>query len=449
MKQILLTSPARRSLTFLGAGLGALAGVAVLLRASNETQEPKTASLSWGKPIQVASGGGHRGPWEMNESDFRYVDDATVNFAGEGQVTVAWVDQARKDIFFQRYGSDGKAQLESPTNVSKTSEVFSWLPRVAVAPDDPDKIMMLWQEIVFSGGTHGGEIFFARSTDGGRSFSEPLNLSQTKAGAGKGRLTEELWDNGSLDLAVGPGGEIYAAWTEYEGNLWFRRSTDGGQSFSKALRISGAEGDSPARGPSLAVASDGKVHLAWAVGESEEADIHFTTSEDGGKSFAQMRVVLKSDRHSDAPEIATDSEGTVHLVYSEGNHVRYSRWKPGAEKFSEAFSQSRRVSDRGHYPEVALDQQGRVYLLWEKYVGRRVLPQELEFTYSTDGGDSFKKAIEVPEIAGPELGFNGSQQGNFTNKLAVSASGAIAIANSTFLPGQESHIWLLRGRIAS
>jgi hypothetical protein len=90
-----------------------------------------------------------------------------------------------------------------------------------------------------------------RSIDGGKSFSEPLNLSNSMAGDGKGRLTRERWDNGSLDLAMGPEGNLYAAWTDYEGRLWSSRSSDQA-SFSKPLLIAGG-GAEPARGPSLAV----------------------------------------------------------------------------------------------------------------------------------------------------------------------------------------------------
>jgi hypothetical protein len=61
--------------------------------------------------------------------------------------------------------------------------------------------------------------FLRRSVDDGKSFSEPLNLSNSMAGDGKGRLTRKHWDNGSLDLAIGPEGNLYAAWTEYEGRL--------------------------------------------------------------------------------------------------------------------------------------------------------------------------------------------------------------------------------------
>ena len=169
--------------------------------------------VTWDKKIEVASGGAFRGPWRMNESEFHYVDDPTVAISRNGVVGVAWVDQARKDILFQIYKPGGKPQFREPVNVSRSPRIFSWLPRIVIASGDASVVHILWQEIIFSGGSHGGEIYFARSTDGGRSFSDPLNLSNTPAGDGKGRLTRDLWHNGSLDLVMGPEGNLYAAWT--------------------------------------------------------------------------------------------------------------------------------------------------------------------------------------------------------------------------------------------
>src|SRR6185369_552618 len=163
-------------------------------------------SLQWQRITEIASGRGERGPWQQSASRFDYVDDPAVAIDDEGNIAVAWVEQARKAVLFQRYSADGKAQLEQAANVSRQPETFSWLPRLALAPDAPGNIFVLWQEIIFSGGSHGGEILFARSGDGGRSFTEPVNLSKSVGGDGKGRINRDYWHNGSLDLAAGPNG---------------------------------------------------------------------------------------------------------------------------------------------------------------------------------------------------------------------------------------------------
>jgi hypothetical protein len=295
----------------------------------------ESAELAWTEPIEVARGPAFRGPWRMNHSEFHYVDDPTVAIDDGGRIAVVWANQVRQDIFFRIYDPAGAAMLDEPVNVSRSSDIFSWLPRVALPAGDPSRVYVLWQEIVFSGGSHGGETFFARSLDGGRSFEVPVNLSGTIAGDGKGRLSPRSWDNGSLDLVLSPGGEIHVAWTEYEGALWYRRSTDGGQTFVEPWHIAG-DGTVPARGPSLAVDADEGVYLAWTIGDDPKADIRLATSADGGVTFGAPTVVGESDGHADAPKLAVDREGTVHLVYAEAPrgsrgryHIQYARRPSG------------------------------------------------------------------------------------------------------------------------
>ena len=247
--------------------------------------------VTWIDPVEVAAGDAFQGPWRMNRSQFDFVDDPTVAINEEGIVAVAWADQSSKDIYLQIYGSDGQTRLDVPTNISRTPKVFSWLPRMVTSNGEPTSIYVLWQEIIFSGGSHGGEILFARSHDGGRTFNGPLNLSNSLAGDGKGRLTRRYWDNGSLDLVMGPDDTLYAAWTEYDGALWLSRSADKGETFSAPQRIAGIDEARPARGPSLAVDVDNVVYIAWTVGEDPRANIRIARSDDGGRSFGTPSIV--------------------------------------------------------------------------------------------------------------------------------------------------------------
>ena len=432
-----------------------LAVVLIAVLALGQMDPP---GVTWGDKIEVASGGGYQGPWRMNESEFEFVDDPTVAINEQGFVSVAWADQSRKDIFFQMYTPDGKRRLPEPVNVSRSPRIFSWLPRMLITSTDAIEVYVLWQEIVFSGGSHGGEIFFARSADGGKTFSDPLNLSNDIAGSGKGRINPDYWHNGSLDLAMGPEGNLYAAWTEYEGTLWFSRSADRGGSFSRPLRIAGWSGARPARGPSLDVDAEGDVYLAWTVGDDEAANIRFARSTDQGRSFSELRIVFKSGGHADAPKIATDGKGTVHLVYaespsgpSERYHIRYTRTTDGGRTFEtprEISGAQTETFESANFPALSLDGQDNLYVIWELFPSRRNYPQGLGFTYSSDAGRTFASPAIVPGSADPALGFNGSRQGLLMRKLAVNEAGAIAVVNSTFQRNEKSRVWLFRGQAA-
>jgi hypothetical protein len=414
----------------------------------------KTWALTWQERILTASGGGYQGPWRMNASVYDYVDDPAAAIDEQGSIGVVWADQARKDLFFQRFSPDGRPQLPAPVNVSNNPASFSWLPKLVMTSDDPQAIYVLWQEIIFAGGSHGGDILFARSTDGGRTFRAPLNLSHDRAGSGKGRLTQNAWHNGSLDLAQGPQGTLYAAWTDYEGALWVSRSTDQGGTFSPPMMTAGRDGHAPARGPALAVDAQGVVYLAWTVGEDAAADIRVATSLDHGRSFLAPHIAHHSGGHADAPQIAVDPAGTVHLVYAESPqgplqpyHIVYLRMRKGEKRFAPPVTLSPPHAPRVKsvsFPALAIGGKDQLFVLWERFPANR--PHGLGFTYSRDGGQTFAAPSLIPGSLDRDQGFNGSLQGLLMQKLAANSRGEIAVVNSTFHPGQGSRIWLIRGQ---
>lgn len=437
--------------------LGALTLVAVGLAVFvlDRDDAPRAAAdVAWEAPIRVASGGGYRGPWRMNESDWRFVDDPTVALGRDGTAAVAWTDHTRQDLLFQAYGPDGTPRLDTPTNVSQTPTTFSWLPRMRFPTGNADTVYVLWQEIIFSGGSHGGEILFARSTDGGRTFSEPANLSQSAAGDGKGRLTPEVWHNGSLTLAVGPEGTLYTAWTEYEGRLWLRHSANGGRHFSDPVHVTDTS-ERPARAPALAVGPSGTVHLAWTVGGDPAADIQYARAESSSDSLSSPQVVAPSEGHSDAPKLAVDDAGTVHLVYGERpsgrfrtSHVRYTRTEADGS-FGATRVLSRRSADAyesAAFPYLQTGPDDTLYVMWELVPTAQGRPQAFGITSSRDGGTTFARPTVLPGSDEPYQGAHGSQQGLLMEKLSANAAGDLAVVNSTFRPGEASHVRLYRGR---
>jgi hypothetical protein len=199
--------------------------------------------------------------------------------------------------------------------------------------------------------------------------------------------------------------------------------------------------------------------VAFALGESSEADIQLSASTDSGVSFGFARAVLPGPGRSDAPKLAASADGTLHLVHAEVTSpgsatscVRHARWRPRTPSFDAArciAGSESRGGQVGKYPQLAVDASGAVYVLWERYPEAADRAQGLMFSSSTDGGASFATATPVPGISGPELGDNGSQQGMLTRKLAVTPGGSMVVVNSTFKAGAASHIWLLRGKLGA
>lgn len=423
-------------------------------RAAGEGEvESGAGAIAWEPVIEIASGAGRRGPWRQNESDYDHVDDPGVALDPDGTAYVAWVDQRTKDVWFRVYGVGG-APRAAPINVSRSPAVFSWLPRVVRPPAGGGDVYVLWQEIMFSGGSHGGEIFFARSTDGGVTFEAPLNISRSVPGDGKGRIDRRVWHNGSLDLAAAADGALYAVWTEYDGPLWLARSQDRGRSFSAPVWLGGDDAG-PARAPSVAAGPGGAVHVAWGTGEDPAADVRIASSADGGASFGAAEIVERTAGFSDAPKLAVDGAGVLHLVFAESDggpagrfHVRYARRAAGSAR----FERSRVLSwphparaESAAFPSLAIDGR-RVLVAWELYPDAGAQPRGLGLAWSRDGGGGFAPPSFVPGSRDPGGGTNGAHHGALLDKLAV-AGGRLAIVNSGMRPGERSRVWLMRGRL--
>jgi hypothetical protein len=411
------------------------------------------SAIVWNPPPEVARGAGEKGPWRQNDSRFDYVDDPSVALAPDGAAVVAWVDQGDKQVLLQIYDAAGTPRHTAPVRVSRSPEVFSWLPRVALSPAEPEHVYVLWQEIIFSGGSHGGEMFFARSRDSGASFDEPLNLSRSRAGDGKGRLDRDTWHNGSFDLAVAPDGTVHVAWTEYDGRLWTARSTDRGASFTQPLLVLAGE-PHPGRAPALAVAAD-TVYLAWTVGEDRSADIRLARSDDAGATFGSHVFVERTAGYADAPKLAVEPGGVLHVAWAQSaagffdrSHVRYTRSRDGGKTFDPSRDVSRplpRGFESAAFPSLDLDPAGeRVVVSWELYPSVRQPPSGLGLSYSLDGGDAFAAPAIVEGSRDP--GGNGSFQGRLMRKLAV-RDGAIVVVNSALRLGEASRVWLVRGAL--
>lgn len=170
----------------------------------------------------------------------------------------------------------------------------------------------------------------ARSADGGRTWTdEALPLPP-------GRHSPY-----APDVAFAPDGTLYATYVDLEGegnapaDLWLVRSSDAGRTFSAPTRIAGRD-TFQAR---LAAGPDGAVYVTWLQGGETgllslvgpPAPIVMARSTDGGNTFS--KPVRVSDPRRSLVGAATpviDSRGKLVVLYEDfGNDVRDFQFLPG------------------------------------------------------------------------------------------------------------------------
>jgi hypothetical protein len=217
-------------------------------------------------------------------------------------VNIVWGDT--KDgggkVVFVR-STDLGLTFNEPLDVSRSSGV-AFDPEIAI--DASDAINVAWQDT--APGT--SVIMFARSTDGGQTFSEPKQVS-----TGTGNATEAA-------IAIDGAGRISVVWVDESlghAESFYARSTDGGTSFSDPINVSNfPNGD--IHKPTV-VAFQNTVYVAFQNGDlfGEEdiknRQVYLAKSGDAGVSFGQPEMVSSA--------IVVDSRGTLHIVWIDASVV--------------------------------------------------------------------------------------------------------------------------------
>jgi len=203
-------------------------------------------------------------------------------------VYVVWDDDTSgiftPDIFFARSTDGGLTFSEPPENISNNTG-GSEQPQISV---EGNNVYVVWSDT-----TLGDEnTFFARSTDGGLTFSEPPeNISENTGNSLRPQISSE-------------GNNVYVVWYTVTGNfdIFFSRSTDGGLTFSEPENIS--ENAGLAFDPQIS--SEGNnVYVVWQDDTPDNDDIFFAVSTDGGLTFSTPENLSENTGGSFDPQISS------------------------------------------------------------------------------------------------------------------------------------------------
>ena len=197
-----------------------------------------------------------------NQSD---VHDAQV-FSVDSTVYVFWMDLTlgNDDIYFKK-SIDGGVSFGDTINLSNNFNIHSTLPSLTLLNEN---VYTAWTE----GPLNDGEVYYRRSTDGGTSFGETVNLSN------------DTGDSVRPELRVSAP-NLFIVWQNQAvkgDDIFFKRSTDGGASFGDTINISNNKGNSME--PEFSVTNASNVFIVWQnqASNSKPNDILLKNSTDGG-----------------------------------------------------------------------------------------------------------------------------------------------------------------------
>ncbi len=107
------------------------------------------------------------------------------------------------------------------------------------------------------------DIFMATSTNGGSTFSAPVQVNRVSSEA---RVSGEEPPRVALVPRPGTTPEIVVVWTAKAGTTWTllsARSLDGGRTFSHSIPVPGSEGEGSRGWESVAVDAAGRISVLW------------------------------------------------------------------------------------------------------------------------------------------------------------------------------------------
>jgi hypothetical protein len=194
----------------------------------------------------------------------------------QGVIHVAF--GANNDVRYAR-SEDGGKTFSSPVNLDTVRVLSLGMrrgPRIAVSGDAVC--------ISVIGGKQGkgrdGDILLFRSPNQGRTWEAPVVVNDVPDSAREGLHA----------MAAGPQGELTCAWLDLRNRkteIFASTSVDGGKTWAKNVLVYRSPSGSVCEccHPSVTYAPNGVLHVMWRNSMSGQRDMYYATSRDGGKTF--------------------------------------------------------------------------------------------------------------------------------------------------------------------
>ncbi len=339
-------------------------------------------------------------PWIGTSSNFVYLvfndggRTTTVEFPS-GEKRLVDLNTGEEELIIGR-SEDGGESFEF-INLSDSPGITSWNARIKVSGPN---VFVVWNEMV----NKESEIFFSVSTDNGKTFSEPINVSNN---------TKESINAG---LAVSEN-NIYLIWNQKTPDsidIFFTKSTDYGNIFSTPINLSNSLSVS-AIGRDLSIAvSDEKLFVVWYTDSKENSDVFFTRSLDGGLNFSTHVNLSQSDALSKYSQVVVN-EKNVYVVwhdYSQGNGDIFLR---ESTDYGATFGSIKNLSNDEQEsnifilgPQIALSED-RVFVAWQNKVDGNADLYLKSISQSESQIGSPLLLSTLNEAVNVELSFEGNQ----------------------------------------
>jgi len=366
----------------------------------------------------------HASEAACDEPALRCASKVTPTFAPDGTLWLAWMAGGQVSVASSK---DGGQTLSPPVAVTKERLNLDWGPdsRPKIVVDREGRISVAFS--IFRDKAFNGQVLYARSTDGGKSFAElkPITASN------ESQRFEAL--------ALDSDGSLFAAWLDkrnrvpaqqdgrkYEGaGLFFASSRDGGATYTEARmakdntceccrlgiafagpgrpvvvfrnifegnirdhavvtfsdlstpgeirRVSQDEWQiaaCPHHGPSLSVSTAGTYHVTWYTNGKNRKGLFYARSTNAGTTFSEPLPIGRPDRSPSRPFVIAGAH-ELAMVWKEFDGEKTAVNLMTSSDDGVTWSAPKTISDTpdtSDHPLLVSDGRG-TYLSWMTKAG--------------------------------------------------------------------------------
>ncbi len=368
--------------------------------------------LAWAVVVAAAEPGGGPlpdlkfGPKLTIDHTARSLSGPSIQVDERGTVHVAWMEEDGKEVRSVRYArtSQPSGSLGASVSVNRPEESPYWRQEAPALAVSGEKVFITWALSHPKAGPDKpftSELRLSRSLDGGRSFQPSVLVNDDD------QLVAHSFDS----LYLGHDGTLHIAWIDgrdgkKDPGTYATRSTDHGRTLAKNVKID--ESTCVCCRTSLATSPEGTVYLAWRkIFEGNIRETVVARSTDGGQTFSEP-VIVGHDRwvYAGCPHrpasLGVDRQGRLYVAwYTEGADETPAIYLSYSDDQGRTFSPKQALnSSKGTFPDhpqMAVDGQGRVVVIWEEQSPVR---REVVMSASFDRGQTFGKPVKLNEKKG-------------------------------------------------
>ncbi len=175
--------------------------------------------------------------------------------------------------------------------------------------------------------------------------------------------------------AVASTGVVYAVWADGRDYIevmpvYFARSTDGGQTWSKNIPITTQLMINEGGWPAVAASGPVDVHVVWGSSAPGFPRIFYSNSGDGGETWHVPHTLDLLNEQSGAmePDVATDGGANVYAVWVEYDGLHLAHSADGGATWPGTPTLAVTTTGWLRTPALAVDATGVLHLVWQEVI---------------------------------------------------------------------------------